>query len=60
MLWLDSTFPTDADPDSPGKGRGACGTSTGVPAEVESKQASDRVIYSNIKFGPVNSTFNAV
>ena len=45
MLWLDSTFPTDADPEAPGKGRGSCYTSSGVPTEVESKQASDRVIY---------------
>ncbi|KAK4454028.1 glycoside hydrolase [Podospora aff. communis PSN243] len=57
MLWLDSTFPTDADPEAPGKGRGSCDISSGVPAEVESNQASDRVIFSNIKFGPIGSTF---
>ncbi len=45
MLWLDSTFPTDADPETPGKGRGSCDTSSGVPADVESKQATDRVVY---------------
>ena len=59
MLWLDSTFPTDASADAPGKGRGPCETSTGVPAEIEASQASDKVIYSNIKFGPINSTFSA-
>ncbi|CAK7200773.1 Exoglucanase 1 [Sporothrix eucalyptigena] len=59
MLWLDSTYPTDADASTPGKGRGTCATSSGVPADVESKQASDTVIYSNIKFGPINSTFSA-
>ncbi|KAK1759486.1 putative glycoside hydrolase [Echria macrotheca] len=57
MLWLDSTFPVDADPSTPGKGRGTCDTSSGVPSDVESKQASDTVIYSNIKFGPIGSTF---
>jgi cellulose 1,4-beta-cellobiosidase len=57
MLWLDSTFPTDADSSAPGKGRGSCDTSSGVPTEVESKQASDKVVYSNIKFGPIGSTF---
>lgn len=45
MLWLDSTYPTDASPDEPGKGRGTCETTSGVPAEVESGQASDRVVF---------------
>ncbi|KAK5653380.1 hypothetical protein OQA88_9073 [Cercophora sp. LCS_1] len=57
MLWLDSTFPTDADPETPGKGRGSCDTSSGEPKDVESKQASDKVVFSNIKFGPIGSTF---
>ncbi|KAL2146753.1 hypothetical protein VTI28DRAFT_2588 [Corynascus sepedonium] len=57
MLWLDSTYPVDADPNEPGKGRGTCSTSSGVPKEVESSQASDQVIFSNIKFGPIGSTF---
>ncbi|CAK7206306.1 Exoglucanase 1 [Sporothrix eucalyptigena] len=56
MLWLDSTYPTDADASTPGKGRGACATSSGVPKDVESKNADATVIYSNIKFGPVDST----
>lgn len=45
MLWLDSTYPVDADPNEPGKGRGTCSTSSGVPKEVESSQASDQVIF---------------
>jgi len=45
MLWLDSTFPTDADPETPGKGRGSCDTSSGVPTDVESNQAKDRVVF---------------
>ncbi|KAK3998355.1 Exoglucanase 1 [Cladorrhinum sp. PSN332] len=57
MLWLDSTFPTDADHEEPGKGRGTCGTDSGMPQQVEAAQASDRVTYSNIKFGPIGSTF---
>jgi cellulose 1,4-beta-cellobiosidase len=55
MLWLDSTYPTTGS--SPGDFRGTCATTSGVPADVESSQASDTVIYSNIKFGPINSTF---
>ncbi|KAK3898914.1 Exoglucanase 1 [Staphylotrichum tortipilum] len=57
MLWLDSTYPTDASSDEPGKGRGTCDTSSGVPADIEASQASNQVIYSNIKFGPIGSTF---
>ncbi|KAI0026062.1 glycoside hydrolase [Xylariomycetidae sp. FL0641] len=57
MLWLDSTYPTDKDASTPGVARGSCDTSSGVPADVESEQASDTVIYSNIRFGPINSTF---
>ncbi|AEO64066.1 glycoside hydrolase family 7 protein [Thermothielavioides terrestris NRRL 8126] len=57
MLWLDSTYPVDADPSEPGKARGTCDTSSGVPKDVEANQASNQVIYSNIKFGPIGSTF---
>ncbi|CAI4217505.1 unnamed protein product [Parascedosporium putredinis] len=58
MLWLDSTFPTDAAASEPGKARGSCPTDSGVPEEVEASQASDQIIFSNIKFGPVGSTFD--
>ncbi|KAK1759051.1 cellulose 1,4-beta-cellobiosidase [Echria macrotheca] len=39
MLWLDSTYPTDADPSTPGKGRGTCDTTSGAPSDVESKNS---------------------
>jgi cellulose 1,4-beta-cellobiosidase len=55
MLWLDSTYPTDAT--GPGTQRGSCATSSGVPSDVESNGASTQVTYSNIKFGPIGSTF---
>ncbi|CAA7270083.1 unnamed protein product [Cyclocybe aegerita] len=58
MLWLDSNYPTDADPNKPGIARGTCATSSGVPAEVESSAANARVIYSNIKFGDIGSTYS--
>ncbi|KAL7928143.1 Exoglucanase 1 [Trichoderma chlorosporum] len=57
MLWLDSTYPTNAT-GTPGAARGTCSTSSGVPAQVESQDASAKVIYSNIKFGPIGSTGN--
>jgi cellulose 1,4-beta-cellobiosidase len=45
MLWLDSTYPTDASPDEPGKGRGTCDTSSGVPAEIEASQGNNQVVF---------------
>merc|ERR1712107_930746 len=43
MLWLDSTYPVDSS--DPGAARGSCATSSGVPADVESQQASAHVIF---------------
>jgi cellulose 1,4-beta-cellobiosidase len=58
MLWLDSTYPTDKNPDTDlGSARGACDITSGAPADVESKSPDASVIYSNIKFGPLNTTF---
>ncbi|KAI0025430.1 1,4-beta-D-glucan cellobiohydrolase-like protein [Xylariomycetidae sp. FL0641] len=57
MLWLDSTYPTDST--APGAARGTCGTDSGVPADVESSAADATVVFSNIKFGAINSTFSA-
>ncbi|KAI0966551.1 glycoside hydrolase family 7 protein [Xylaria arbuscula] len=57
MLWLDSTYPVDGT--AAGTKRGTCATSSGVPSDVESASASASVVYSNIKFGPINSTFTA-
>ncbi|KAL3420429.1 exoglucanase type c precursor [Phlyctema vagabunda] len=57
MLWLDSTYPTDKT--SYGGPRGECATSSGVPADVESQNAGASVTYSNIKTGPINSTYTA-
>ncbi|KAI0165661.1 glycoside hydrolase family 7 protein [Xylariaceae sp. FL1272] len=55
MLWLDSTYPVGST--DPGSARGTCSSTSGVPATVESESASASVKYSNIKFGPINSTF---
>jgi cellulose 1,4-beta-cellobiosidase len=55
MLWLDSTYPTTKT--GPGGPRGTCAVTSGVPADVESKSPGASVTYSNIKVGPINSTF---
>lgn len=59
MLWLDSNYPTDASATKPGIARGTCSTSSGVPSDVESSAASAQVIYSNIKFGDIGTTYTA-
>ncbi|KAG9042246.1 hypothetical protein FS837_011104 [Tulasnella sp. UAMH 9824] len=56
MLWLDSTYPTDCTKD--GCYRGTCATTSGVPADVEVTAASATVTYSNIRVGPIGSTFS--
>jgi len=59
MLWLDSNYPTDKDPSTPGVARGTCSTDSGKPDDVESSAASATVTYSNIKFGDIGSTYKA-
>ncbi|KAJ2902253.1 Exoglucanase 1 [Zalerion maritima] len=56
MLWLDSTYPVDAS--GPGAERGSCSTDSGVPADVEANSPDANVVFSNIKFGPIGSTFD--
>ncbi len=58
MLWLDSDYPTTASPSKPGVARGSCSTSSGKPADVESQHPGSTVVFSNIKTGPIGSTFS--
>ncbi|KAJ3875405.1 cellobiohydrolaseI [Lentinula edodes] len=58
MLWLDSDFPTNGG-TKPGVARGSCAVSSGVPATVEAQSPNAQVIYSNIKFGAIGTTFTA-
>ncbi|KAK0623804.1 putative cellulose 1, 4-beta-cellobiosidase [Immersiella caudata] len=55
MLWLDSTYPPEKE-GQPGGDRGPCPGDSGVPSEVESKYPNAKVIYSNVRFGPIGST----
>ncbi|KAF4781587.1 glycosyl hydrolase family 7 [Colletotrichum scovillei] len=41
----------------PGAERGSCPTTSGVPADIEASVPNSNVKFSNIKFGPINSTF---
>jgi len=56
MLWLDSTYPTDADPATPGVYRGTCSIDSGKPEDVERDSPDAYVTYENIKVGPIGST----
>jgi cellulose 1,4-beta-cellobiosidase len=59
MLWLESDYPTNETASTPGLARGTCSTSSGVPATIESQDSSAYVAYSDIKVGPIGSTFNS-
>ena len=59
MNWLDSTWPLE-NPDAPGAKRGGCSPEAGKPATVRSSSASAKVIYSNIKWGPIGSTYQGL
>jgi len=57
MLWLDSTYPVDQT--SIGGPRGSCSTDSGKPTDVESQHPDASVTFSNIKFGEIDSTYDA-
>jgi len=57
MLWLDSEYPTTAPATQPGVARGACATSSGRPSVVEKEYPNSNVVYSDIKYGALGSTF---
>ncbi|KAJ5682011.1 1-4-beta-D-glucan cellobiohydrolase A [Penicillium maclennaniae] len=59
MLWLDGDYPTDATASDPGVGRGTCAKPSGEPKTIESSDASSTVIFSNIKVGPIGSTYSS-
>ena len=58
MHWLNSPYPTDADPSKPGVARGSCSITSGKPADVERDNPGATVTYSNIKTGPFGSTYS--
>jgi len=58
MLWLDSAMGSGGL-QKPGVLRGPCSTDTGKPQEMRQKYPNATVSYMNIKYGEMNSTFNA-
>lgn len=59
MLWLDAPYPPTKSPSAAGVTRGTCGATSGVPADVEANSPGASVTYSNIKWGPINSTYTS-
>ncbi|MCJ1237051.1 hypothetical protein MMC14_005035 [Varicellaria rhodocarpa] len=57
MLWLDSNYPANQPTTQPGTSRGPCSTISGAPAAIEAAGGNVQVIYSNIKWGEIGSTF---
>lgn len=55
MLWLDSTYPTDES--GWGAERGPCSPDNRTPPELEANYPGSSVTFSNIRFGPIGSTF---
>jgi cellulose 1,4-beta-cellobiosidase len=59
MMWLDSSYPEDADASEPGVARGTCEHGVGDPETVESQHPGATVTFSKIKFGPIGSTYSS-
>ena len=57
MLWLDSNYPVGSDPNVPGHLRGPCPEDSGDPTYVEAQNPDAHVKFSDIKFGPIGSTY---
>ena len=56
MGWLDSTFPTDADPRLPGVKRGPCSITSGSPADILAHNSDAAVVFSKIRVGDIGTT----
>eukprot|EP00930_Biecheleria_cincta_P030083 TRINITY_DN2087_c0_g1_i3.p1 TRINITY_DN2087_c0_g1~~TRINITY_DN2087_c0_g1_i3.p1 ORF type:complete len:487 (+),score=82.88 TRINITY_DN2087_c0_g1_i3:91-1551(+) len=59
MLWLDSDYPLNKKPSTPGVNRGPCKTDTGSPAYLRKKYPGASVRYSDIKIGAIGTTFGS-
>ena len=57
MLWLDSNYPLDKDPSTPGVNRGPCPEDSGDPVDMENNYPDATVKYYNVKFGTLDSTY---
>ena len=56
MLWLDSNWPLDKDPSTPGVARGTCSKDTGTPEYVRAHFPDAAVQFFNLAVGEIGST----
>jgi len=57
MIWLDAKDPYPVPKGKNGAPRGTCSQSSGNPKFVESMFPHSNVIYSNVKYGEIDSTY---
>jgi len=57
MIWLDAKDPYPVPDGKKGAARGTCSQGSGNPKLVESKYPHSNVIYSNVKYGELDSTY---
>ncbi|KAH6909062.1 cellobiohydrolase I-I [Coprinopsis sp. MPI-PUGE-AT-0042] len=57
MGWLDSTYPREDDPNQPGIARGPCPATGSSPEETQQNHPNAQVVFSNIRFGDIGSTY---
>jgi cellulose 1,4-beta-cellobiosidase len=58
MQWLDGArWPKNVTPDTPGAARGTCDGSKSSPATLHKEFPDSQVVFSDIRFGDVGSTF---
>merc|ERR1711988_1355523 len=55
MLWLDSTYPTNAT--GPGAERGPCSIDSGDPEQVRRDNPNAYVKWMNIRYGDIGATY---
>lgn len=53
MLWLDSKWPLDADPNMPGAVRGSCMSDSGHPQDLLYGAGRARVSFANVRVGSI-------
>jgi cellulose 1,4-beta-cellobiosidase len=57
MIWLDAVDPYPVPAGKKGAPRGTCSQDSGAPKTVEDNFPHSHVLYSNIKYGEIGSTF---
>ncbi|KAG6916007.1 hypothetical protein DXG01_008859 [Tephrocybe rancida] len=57
MLWLDSTYPTDASASTPGSDAAHARPPPVPPTDVKTNTPNSSATYSNIRFGEIGSTY---